>query len=170
MLTREQQSALDEAFNLYKEARTIIKDDKAGGLQLINDAFGLLIEYIDEVDDIYYRLVFANCIEELQRKGGFDFAPIIIQAKTDIYKKTLVWAIDATGYDTKFQAHFWIAFEALARLFLLGEENISQDDHLAYVCYQCEKLFAFPMADVYLEDFIQDSTTGKWKFIGVKPQ
>lgn len=170
MLTTEQQNALDEACNLYTKARTILKDDNAGALQLFNDAFGILIDYIDEVDDIYYRLVFANCIEELQRKGDLDFSPVIIQVKTDIYKNVLAWALDATEYNTNFKVHLWIAFDALARLYLLGEEGVSQDDNLAYVCYQCEKMFGFPMADIYLEDFVQDSTTGTWNFIGVKPQ
>lgn len=169
MLTTEQQNALDQACDLFLEARTT-NDDLATSLQFYNDAFGILIDYIDEVDDIYYRLVFANCIEELQRKGSLEFSQSIIEAKTSIYISTLIWALDATEYNTKFKAHFWVAFDALARLYILGEEGVQQDDNLAHVCYQCEKLFDFPLADVYLEDFVQDSATGKWKFIGVKPQ
>lgn len=169
MLTAEQKKALDKACSLYLEARKT--DDKATSLQLFNDAFGVLAEYIDEVDDIYYRVVLANCMEELQRKGNIDYDPSLIQFKSSIYAEMLTWFLKATEYNTEFRGHLSIAFSALARLLLLGEEGVSQNDHYAYLCYQCMKALGIPMVDeLYLQDFDKDQTTGQWKFIGVKPQ
>lgn len=168
MLTKEQEVVLQEACELYIKARE--EKELAPSLELFNQAFGMLIEYIDEVDDVYYRLVFANCIEELQRKGKIEFSSVILQAKVDIYLKTLRWFLETPQYKKYFEGHLLIGFDALARMFLLGEDNVKQSDHNACICYQCIQMFNSIFADLYLRDFVKDEVTDQWKFVGVRPQ
>lgn len=172
MLTVEQERILENACAMFLEARQK-KEDTVAALRLVNDAFGMLSEHIDEVDDIYYRVVFANCIEELQRKGkGIldDVAEIFIQFKVKVYIELLNWFLDTPQYKTSFRGQLIIAFDALARLCLLGKDGLQQNDHYAYVCYQCLKMLDMPMVDeLYLQDFVQDKETGLWKFFGVRP-
>lgn len=173
MLTKEQERTLEDACELFLQANQ--SEDNVASLELFNKAFDMLLEYIDDVDDIYYQLVFANCIEKLQRKGNVEFNSILIEAKTAIYVKALQWFIDASQYKSAFNGHLFIAFDALGRLLLIGGENVRQDDHYAYICYQCIKMLDLPMSDeivdkLYLEDFVKDEATGKWKYIGVRPK
>lgn len=169
MLTREQEQTLADACEIFLQARK--SEDKIVSLELFNKAFGMLIEHIDDVDDIYYRLVFANCIEQLQRKGNMEFNPVLIHAKTDIYIKTLSWFLDAPNYKTDFQGHFFMGFDALGRLFLLGEDGANQNDHYAYICYQCIRLLGIPMVEeLYLKDFVEDVDSNTWKYVGVRPK
>ena len=175
MLTGEQEKTLNEACSLYLEARNAEEpEDKIHSLELFNKALNMLVEYIDEVDDIYYQIVFANCIEELQRKGNIQFSDQIVQAKVNIYVKMLSWLMEASGYKPNFKGHLFIALDALARLFLLGKENVRQNDQLARVCYLAlGDIGAVPedlLNELYLQDFVQDEATGQWKYIGVRPE
>lgn len=173
MLTKEQEKTLNEACELYKEARQI--KDKLASRELFNKAWDMLIEYIDDVDDVYYRVVFANCIEELQRRSNgvaeLELGDVHIQAKTDIYLKTLQWILRSEWkYDVNFRGHLAIALEALGKLFLSGKDYVKRDDHNAWVCFRCIGAIDTSMlAGLYLPYFVEDETTGKWVFTGVRP-
>lgn len=82
--------------------------------------------------------------------------------------------MEASGYKPNFKGHLFIALDALARLFLLGEENVRQNDQLARVCYLAlGDIGAVPedlLNELYLQDFVQDEATGQWKYIGVRPE
>lgn len=177
MLTEEQSVALQKACTLYEQAHRVKQDDLAKYLELVNDAFGELIEYIDDVDDIYYRVLFANCIDQLQNDGNIEFSELLLGAKAEFYIQTAMWfADDSTqSYNTYFTSHLFYAFEALGRMYLRGEYGVNQSDEAAYVAYTCIRLLNNPAMTeyaemAYLSDFIKDEATGKIIFTGLRPQ
>lgn len=88
MLTSEQKITLENACKLYESGHKQLKTNTASALEMINDAFKLLTEYIGEVNDIYYKVVFANCISELQKYIHLD--DTIIHIKSRFYLDLLV--------------------------------------------------------------------------------
>lgn len=90
MLTQKQDEALQAACDLYSQAQERRKEDKAQYLKLLNDAFGELLEHIDDVDDIYYRVVFAVCIDEMQQEGNFEFDDVLLDAKANFFVQAVV--------------------------------------------------------------------------------
>lgn len=176
MLTDKQEKVLQTACSLYEKARM---EKKSGNLvnylQLLNTAFGKLAECIDEVDDIYYQVVFANCIDEMQQEGNVEFNETIQDIKASFYIKAVIWFLDnkTLEFNSYFTAHLFNAFIALGRMYLRGERGVNQNDSAAYACYACiEKLNTPAMTQfvkvAYLSNFIKDTTTDEMIFTGVR--
>lgn len=173
MLTSEQKITLENACKLYANGREQLKTNTALALEMINDAFKLLTEYIDVVNDIYYKVVLANCINELQKYIHLD--DTITQIKSRFYLELLDYFLDSntSGFNTEYTGHLFNAFDALGKLFLCGKDGVPQIDQNAYVCYRCITLLGNPaMAQfceaAYLSDFVENPATGQMIFTGIR--
>lgn len=176
MLTDKQEQALIKACALYEQAHKNKQNkNTAQYLQLLNDALGELIEYIDEVDDIYYRVVFANCVDQLQEDGNIEFDDVILDAKASFYIQAVIWFADENtkAFRSDFTAHLFYAFTALGRMYLRGEHGVKQSDEAAYACYSCVPNLNNPamtkfVQTAYLSHFVKNETTGEIIFTGNK--
>lgn len=175
MLTEEQKMALQAACNLYEQAQKEKQKNKVQFLKLLNDAFGELLEHIDDVDDIYYRIVFADCIDEMQQEGEFEFNDVILNSKAEFFIQALVWFLDENTqeFNTYFTAYLFKAFDALGRMYLRGEHGVNQNDTAAYGCYLGIMNLGNPamsqfVETAYLSNFVKDDTTGEMVFTGLR--
>lgn len=176
MLTKEQEVALQTACNLYKQALEVQKEDELQCCNLLKDAFRELIEYIDEVDDIYYRVVFAVCVDEIQERWNVEFGDAILHSKVAFFVQAAEWFLDekTKGYNRYFTVHFFKAFTALARMYLNGEHGVNQSDEAAYAAYTCAALLDEDTSrfvkTIFLSKFVKDDKTGKMVYTGIRPK
>lgn len=175
MLTEEQKVTLQVACILYEQAQKEKRENKGQFLKLLNDAFGKLLEHIDDVDDIYYRVVFADCIDEMQQEGDIEFNDVILDSKTAFYVQAVMWFLDehTQEFNTYFTAYLFKAFDALGRMYLRGEHGVKKSDSAAYTCYSCITRLGDPamsqfVETAYLSEFVKDNTTGEIIFTGVR--
>lgn len=167
-LSEEQQNALENGHRLYLAALSKLDTpERLTGLDLLFESFEMLSEFADDVDDIYYRVVFANVIQEMQDTGEFDLSADCTDTKIDIYIQTLKWFQSAESYRTNYKSLLWGVFDKLGQILLKGEE-LPQNDEVARICFQNNKLLEHPMAEVFLDMFVQDEN-GKWAFTGKRP-
>lgn len=167
-LSKEQQNALEKGHRLYLAALTKLDtSERLVGLDLLFESFEVLSEFVDDVNDIYYRIVFASVIQKMQDIGEFDLSTDCIDTKIDIYLQTLKWFQSAESYKTSYKSFLWGVFDKLGQIFLKGEE-LPQNDEVARICFQNNKLLKHPMADVFVDMFVQGEN-GKWVFIGKRP-
>ena len=168
VLSQEQQNALEKGHRLYMTALSKLDtSERLIGLDLLFESFEVLSEFVDEVNDIYYRIVFANVIQEMQDTGEFDLSTDCIDTKIDIYLQTLKWFQSAETYKTSYKSFIWSVFNKLGQILLKGEET-PQNEEVARICFQNNKLLNHPMADVFLDMFVRGEN-GKWVFTGNRP-
>ncbi len=167
-LSEEQQNALENGHRLYLAALSKLNtSERLTGLDLLFESFEMLSEFVDDVNDIYYRVVFANVIQEMQDTGEFDLSSKCTDTKIDIYLQTLKWFQSTESYRTSYRSFLWSVFDKLGQILLKGEE-LPRNDEVARICFQNNKLLDHPVADVFLDMFVQDEN-GKWVFTGKRP-
>lgn len=168
-LTEEQQNALEEGKRLYLAALSKLEtSERSIGLDLLFESFEVISELVDDTDDIYYRIVFANVVQEMQNTGEFDLSPECVETKIDIYLQTLKWFQGAETYRTNYKSFLWGAFDELGKILLKGDE-LPQNDEVARICFQSNKVLGHPMADVFLGMFAKNEM-GNWCFTGKRPE
>ena len=165
----EQRNALENAQQLYLSALPKLDTNaRKEGLDMLIEAFNILSEFVDDVDDIYYRVVFANVVQDMQDTGEFDMSEDCEHTKIDIYLQTLKWFQSAESYQVGYRAFLWSVFNKLGGIFLKGEEFLDQNDGLARLCFLNNKILEHPLADIFLDYFIQNED-GEWIFTGKRP-
>lgn len=170
MLTEEQQRALERGTELYLKTYGSWKDEMCDArLNLLNESMDILAEFVDDVDDVYYRLIFANVIQDMQNTNRFELSDACQESKLIIYLETMKWFNNTDTYKAYYKPFLWSAFNNLGKIFLKGEE-LEQNDDLAWGCFRNLKVLEHPMAEILLADFVQDKATGKWHFIRQRPQ
>lgn len=169
MLTSEQQQALERGTELYLKTYGSWEDKLCDArLDLLSESMGILAEFVDDVDDVYYRLIFANVIQDMQNTNRFELSDECQESKIIIYLQTMKWFNTTDTYQTNYKPFLWSAFTNLGAIFLKGEE-MEQNDDLAWGCFRNLQVLEHPMAEALLSDFVQDKATGKWRFIGNRP-
>lgn len=165
MLNTEQKEAFEKGFALYQKTCAEWENPLCDArLDLLDEAFCTLAEFIDEVDDIYYKVAFANIIQDMQDTDKFDLSDECQNTKINIYVETFKWVQTAEDFLVKYKPFLWSVFKNLAKIFLIGNE-LEQNDTLARTCWGINKALGHPMADVILSSFIQDNN-GDWKYTG----
>ncbi len=164
-LTVEQQGAMENGHRLYVAAISMLETDKrTNGLDLLAESFETLNKFIDDVDNIYYRVLFANVVQEMQDTGEFDLSKGCIIIKTDIYLQTLKWFQRAESYQTKYKSLLWGVFLNMGKILIKGDE-MPQSDEVARICYENLKMLGHPFADFLLDMFVLDENN-KWVYKG----
>ena len=168
-ITEEQQNALENGKRLYLAALSKLDTfERSIGLDLLFESFETLSEFVDDADDTYYRIMFANVVQEMQNTGEFNLSPECVDTKIDIYLQTLKWFQSTETYRTSYKSFLWGAFDELGKILLKGDE-LPQNDEVARICFQSNKLLGHPMADVFLEMFVKNEK-GNWIFTGKRPE
>ena len=175
MLSEMQKTAFEKGFSLYREYCSFDNKKCDAALNKLAEACDTLDEHFDykdksnDLDSLFYQVIFANVIQDLQDSGEFELLPAIYQdMKMSIYLRTLKWFVNMEQYVDEYKPFLWSVFNKLGRAFINGEE-IAQNDDLAWRCADCNKKLSHPMAAILLESF-ERGADGKWVYTGVRPQ
>lgn len=172
MLNKEQKEAFEKGVELYQEAchwEDELCDER---LDLLFEAFETMGDFVDEVDDIYYKVVFANIIQDMQNCKQFNLSPSCQVTKIHIYLQALKWFENTDSFSVKYAPFLESVFFNLGKILLKGDEELEQNDNVARICYENIKLLKQPLSSLidalFLQHFIQDDV-GKWVFTAIRP-
>ena len=168
MLTNEQQEAFDKGFELYGKTCASWSDPLCSArLDFLSEALETMGKYVDEVDDIYYKVIFANIVQDMQDTGKFDLTEECQDTKIDIYLRTVKWFINTDSYIVGYKPYLWSVFNKLGWILIEGKE-FPKNDHVAHICFECNYTLGHPLAPMTLELFEKDDS-GKWVYTGTRP-
>lgn len=170
MLNTEQEKAFQKGVALYKRACGEWENPNCDArLNCLAEALETLGEYVDEVDDVFYRVIFANVIQDIQDTGIIELTDECQTEKIMIYLNTLKWCNTTSSFAENMLPYLWSVLNKLARILLNGTEGIAQNDNVARICYCNLKKLGYPLADIFLENFAQNQA-GEWFFTGIRPE
>lgn len=168
-MNMEQNKALKTGLSLYQEYCSAWSDPECDArMEMLEEAFDTLGDYVDEVDDVYYRAIFANVVQDMQDCGKFELSPECIETKNTIYLETLKWFQNAQSVVVGYKPFLICVFHKLGENLLSGAEGLMKNDNVAWICYRNAKLLGSSVSDLILEAFVQDEE-GKWAFVGERP-
>ncbi len=173
MLNEEQKKAFEKGFELYQKTCYEWEDELCDErLDLLAEALETMGEYINEVDDIYYKIIFANIIHDMQKSKQFELSSNCEAKKVQIYLQTLDWFSKTDSYNPRYAGFIQSVLNNLAQIFLSGIDGIEQNDKYARFCYINVQRLGTPLskmsADIMLKCFAQDDS-GNWIFTSKRP-
>lgn len=172
MLNEVQKKAFEEGFALYQEYCSFEDALCDAALDKLEEALGVLGEHIDdlndEVDAIFYQIIFANVVQDMQDSGKFNLSENCQEKKIDIHLHVLKWFTNTENYIAIYKPFLWSVFNKLSREFLVGKE-LQQSDHWAWRCLKCNQTLAHPMASMMMGSFVEGDD-GKMIYTGSRPE
>lgn len=153
-LNQDQQKAFEKGKFLYVKYFMADNNNTPEMLDVLYDAFEILAEYIDEVGDIRYRMLFALAVQSMQDSQEFELSDDCIKTKNSIYLEVLKWSVNldfisAINQTEVFKIFLCFALDNLAQIVLKGDELL-QNDHIAWMCYrECKKFGHLDQEDIF---------------------
>ncbi len=160
MLSELQKKAFEEGFSQYKAYRLCEDKESDAAINRLLCAFQALAEPEDElnneVDAIFYQVVYANIIDDMQRSGRFEMGDVLQKLKLRMYAQTYNWFLDMEKHIDAYKGLLWGVLDKLAEELIKGE-NMSKNDQAAWRCCQYNQKLGYPLAAMMLEDFVEGS-------------
>lgn len=153
-LNQDQQKSFEKGMSLYVNYFMDDNNNTPEMLDVLYNAFEILDEHVDEVDDIRYRMLFALAVQSMQDSQEFELSDDCIKTKNNIYLEILKWSVNldfisAINQTEVFKIFLCIALDNLAQILLKGDE-LPQNDHIAWMCYrECKKLGHLMLENVF---------------------
>ena len=160
-LNPAQMKALRKGEAGYARSMRQTELEKAAGF--LEKAFEALGEYIDEVSDKYYRLLFARTVQCMQDLGVCDISERAVAAKTGIFMELLEEYRHPTE-DEPYEALLTAMYEDLGYIRLDGKE-LPRDDNVAHLMFGIACRRGSEPAKGMLDSF-RRSADGIWQFTG----
>ena len=164
MLNQAQQAAYNKGKELY--VKYILSEETTPNtLDMLYDAFELLGEHVDDVEDIDFRLIFALVVQAMQESDEFNLSEDCIDTKVEIFLQILKWVVNldsstVDAFTTIFKMTLCHTFETLGTILLAGKE-LPQNDYVAWICYQQSKRLGHMSVDESILDLFEKGSDGK---------
>ena len=156
---------MDRAYVLYAKYLSDAANEEISeeSLDALYDASQILTAYIDEVDDIYYKVLFASVLKEMLESNQFNMPDELRGFKIKLYFDILQWCAETNTIKDRFAPMISNILIDFGSILLKGIE-VQKNDNVAWVCFYLIKNMGYDV-DFMLNKF-EIGPNGQKRYIG----